>query len=207
MAVDTEEEQIEKIEQIWRRHKKLIISGIIIFLASYFSYDFYSNQKIKNAENASQLYQEILIEKVSNIDLIKEKVFLLKEGSSSTPYASRAAIYLSKIYSEENKYKKAIEELIWATENANEDSIQSMAYYLLANVYYVTDKLDEAMTSAKQIKTVGYQMLAKDIIGDIYLKQGNKEKAKESYLESLKLYKGQGDIRQVLQNKIDSIGQ
>ncbi len=207
MAVDTEEEQIEKIEQIWRRHKKLIISGIIIFLASYFSYDFYSNQKIKNAENASQLYQEILIEKVSNIDLIKEKVFLLKEGSSSTPYASRAAIYLSKIYSEENKYKKAIEELIWATENANEDSIQSMAYYLLANVYYVTDKLDEAMTSAKQIKTVGYQMLAKDIIGDIYLKQGNKDKAKESYLEGLKLYKGQGDIRQVLQNKIDSIGQ
>ena len=207
MAVDTEEEQIEKIEQIWRRHKKLIISGIIIFLASYFSYDFYSNQKIKNAENASQLYQEILIEKVSNIDLIKEKVFLLKEGSSSTPYASRAAIYLSKIYSEENKYKKAIEELIWATENTNEDSIQSMAYYLLANVYYVTDKLDEAMTSAKQIKTVGYQMLAKDIIGDIYLKQGNKDKAKESYLEGLKLYKGQGDIRQVLQNKIDSIGQ
>ena len=131
----------------------------------------------------------------------------MKEGSSSTPYASRAAIYLSKIYSEENKYKKAIEELIWATENANEDSIQSMAYYLLANVYYVTDKLDEAMTSAKQIKTVGYQMLAKDIIGDIYLKQGNKDKAKESYLEGLKLYKGQGDIRQVLQNKIDSIGQ
>ena len=42
-----------------------------------------------------------------------------------------------------------------------------MAYYLLANVYYVTDKLDEAMTSAKQIKTVGYQMLAKDIIGGL----------------------------------------
>jgi len=207
MAVDTEEEQIEKIEQIWRRYKKLIISGIIIFLTSYFSYDYYSNQKTKNAEKASQLYQEILIEKVSNISLIKDKVFLLKENAGNTPYASRAAIYLSKLYSEEKKYKEAIEELIWATENAIEDSILSMAYYLLANVYYVTDKLDEAMSAAKEIKTVGYQMLAKDIIGDIYLKQGNKQKAKESYLEGLKLYKGQGDIRKVLQNKIDSIGQ
>ena len=61
MAVDTEEEQIEKIEQIWRRYKKLIISGVIIFLTSYFSYDYYSNQKTKNAEKASQLNQEILI--------------------------------------------------------------------------------------------------------------------------------------------------
>ncbi len=207
MAVDTEEEQIEKIEQIWRRHKKLIIVGIITFFAAYFSYDFYSNQNTKNAEKASQLYQEILIEKVNNIKLIEEKVFSLKENSSNTPYSSRAAIYLSKLYSEEKKYDEAIKELIWATENAIEDSIQSMAYYLLANIYYVVDKLDDAMSSAKEIKTIGYQTLAKDIIGDIHLKQGNKEKAKESYLEGLKLYKGQGDIRKVLQNKIDSIGQ
>ena len=48
---------------------------------------------------------------------------------------------------------------------------------------------------------------AKDIIGDIYFKQGNKEEAKKHYLEGLELYKGQGDIRKVLQNKIDSIGQ
>ena len=63
------------------------------------------------------------------------------------------------------------------------------------------------MESAKKVKTVGYQTLAKDIIGDIYFKQGNKEEAKKYYLEGLKLYKGQGDIRKVLQNKIDSIGQ
>ena len=63
------------------------------------------------------------------------------------------------------------------------------------------------MTSAIKINTIGFQTLAKDIIGDIYLKQGNKEEARKSYLEALKLYKGQGDIRKVIQNKIDSMGQ
>ena len=207
MAVDTEEEQIEKIEKIWKTHKRLIIMGIIAFLAIYFSYNFYLDKKIQNAERASQIYQEILIEKVTNIDLIKEKVSQLKENSRNTPYSSRSAIYLSKLYSKENKNEEAISELIWASENAIEDSIQSMAYYLLANIYYVTNKLNDAMESAKKVKTVGYQTLAKDIIGDIYFKQGNKEEAKKYYLEGLELYKGQGDIRKVLQNKIDSIGQ
>ncbi len=207
MAVDTEEEQIEKIEKIWRTHKRLIIMGIIAFLAIYFSYDFYLDKNIQNAERASQTYQEILVEKITNINLIKEKVSQLKENSRNTPYASRSAIYLSKLYSKENKNEEAISELIWASENAIEDSIQSMAYYLLANIYYVTNKLNDAMESAKKVKTVGYQTLAKDIIGDIYFKQGNKEEAKKYYLEGLKLYKGQGDIRKVLQNKIDSIGQ
>ena len=82
-----------------------------------------------------------------------------------------------------------------------------MANYLLANIYFVTDKLDDAMMAAVKIDTIGFQTLKKDIIGDIYLKQSNEEEARKSYMEALKVYKGQGDIRKVIQNKIDSIGQ
>jgi predicted negative regulator of RcsB-dependent stress response len=207
MALDTEEEQVEKLERIWNSYKWLIVVVIVVFSGIYFVYGFYSDQKIKNTEQASQLYQEILIKKITDIDLIIEKVALLKKSSSNTPYASRSAIYLSKLYSQENKNEEAIKELIWASQNTSEESIESIAYYLLANIYFITNKLDEAMTSAIKINTIGFQTLAKDIIGDIYLKQGNKEEARKSYLEALKLYKGQGDIRKVIQNKIDSMGQ
>ena len=207
MALDTEEEQIEKLEKIWDSYKWVITLVIVILLGMYFAYNFYSDQKIKNTAQASQLYQEILIKKITDIELIKEKVNLLKKNSSNTPYASRSAIYLSKLYSQENKNEAAIKELIWASENTPEESIESIAYYLLANIYLVTDKLDEAMTIALKIDTIGFQTLAKDIIGDIYLKQGNKEEARKFYITALKLYKGQGDIRKVIQNKIDSIGQ
>jgi predicted negative regulator of RcsB-dependent stress response len=207
MALDTEEEQVEKLERIWNSYKWLITVVIVVFSGIYFAYGFYSDQKVKNTEQASQLYQEILIKKITDIDLIIEKVALLKKSSSNTPYASRSAIYLSKLYSQENKNEEAIKELIWASQNTSEESIESIAYYLLANIYFVTNKLDEAMMSAIKINTIGFQTLAKDIIGDIYLKQGNKEEARKSYLEALKLYKGQGDIRKVIQNKIDSIGQ
>ena len=206
MALDTEEEQVEKLEKLWNSYKWVITFAIIFLLGIYFAYNYYLDQKVKNTAQASQLYQEILIKKITDIDLIIEKVALLKKSSSNTPYASRSAIYLSKLYSQENKNEAAIKELVWASENSPEESIESIAYYLLANIYLVTDKLDEAMIAAVKIDTIGFQTLAKDIIGDIYLKQDNKEEARKSYIEALKLYKGQGDIRKVIQNKIDSIG-
>ena len=207
MALDTEEEQIEKLERIWNNHKRLIIASVAILLGGYFLFNIYLDKKIKNNEQASAIYQEILIKKITEIDIIEKKVSLLKINAPNTPYASRAAIYLSRLYSQENKNAEAIKELIWASNNATEESIASMAYYTLANLYFVAGNLDEAMTAANQIDSVGFQSLAKDIIGDIYLKQGNDEQAKKSYLKSLDLNKGQGDLRKILQNKIDSIGQ
>ena len=207
MALDTEEEQVEKLQNIWNSYKWVIILVIIALLGIYFAYNFYSDQKVKNTAQASELYQEILITKLTDIDSITEKVTLLKKGSSNTPYASRSAIYLSKLYSQDNNNEAAIKELIWASENTPEESIKSIANYLLANIYLVTDKFDDAMMAAKKIDTIGFQTLTKDIIGDIYLKQDNKEEARKSYIEALQLYKGQGDIRKVIQNKIDSIGQ
>ena len=207
MALDTEEEQVEKIQKIWETYKRLIIAGIVVFIGLYFTYNFYVNQSIKNLEKASQLYQEIIISKPTSLEKISEKVTSLKNIASNTPYASRSAIYLSKIYSQNSNNEAAIEELIWAQKNATEDSIESLASYLLANLYLVSGKLDEALVAANKIDSIGFQALAKDIIGDIYLELGDKIQAKKSYIESLELNKGQGDIRKILQNKIDSIGQ
>ena len=207
MALDTEEEQVEKIKNIWNLYKHFIIIIIGVLLGVYFTYGYYADKKIKNSEQASQLYQEILVEKILDINSIKTKVDLLKNNSRGTPYAARSAIYMSKLYSQEGDNEEAIKELVWAAENATEESIQSMAYYHLANLFFVTDKLDRAMESAKKINTIGFQALAKDIIGDIYLKQGNKEEAKKSYTEGLKLNKGLSDFSKILQNKLDSIGQ
>jgi len=108
MALDTEEEQVEKMQKYWEDYKRSIIAVIVILLGAYGAFNFYTNQSIKNLEIASQLYQEILIEKITAIESITEKVTLLKKTSSNTPYASRSAIYLSKLYSQDNKKESAI---------------------------------------------------------------------------------------------------
>ena len=97
------------------------------------------------------------------IDEIKLKVARLQNEFNNSPYAGRATIYYSKLLVETGDYSAAANELVWASGENIESSIQSMANYLLGNLYLVQDKLDEALQVANKIITDGYIGLANDL--------------------------------------------
>jgi predicted negative regulator of RcsB-dependent stress response len=156
---------------------------------------------------ASQLFQDVLVSKIDNIDEIKSKVGELQNDFSNSPYAARASIYYSKLLVEAGDYTAAAKELIWAAGENIEPSIQSMANYLLGNLYLVEKKLDEALEVANKIITDGYIGLANDLKGDIYLAKGDKENAIKSYELALNYFGGQGEFHKVIENKLNSISQ
>ncbi len=207
MAVETDEQQAEQIKIFWNAHKIKIVSGFIVLLIIFFTQYFYRQYNLKNSEEASQLYQEILIEKVENFNAIEESVALLKRDYNSTPYAARAAIYFSKILVDQASNNAAIEELIWAGSNSPEKSIKSMSYFYLSNLYLAEKKLDKAMDAANKIITKGYVGLVNDLKGDIYKAMGNKKSAKEFYQKALNYFQGRGEFYKVIQNKKDALGQ
>jgi predicted negative regulator of RcsB-dependent stress response len=45
-----------------------------------------------------------------------------------------------------------------------------------------------------------------DLMGDIYLLEGDIDKAKEAFTEALKFYKDKNELAQVIQTKIDALG-
>ena len=135
------------------------------------------------------------------------KVAKLQNEYNNSPYAARATIYYSKILVETGDYSAAANELIWASEENIESSIQSMANYLLGNLYLVQEKLDEALEAVNKIITDGYIGLANDLKGDIYLAKGDKENAIKSYELALNYFGGQGELHKVIENKLNSISQ
>ena len=144
---------------------------------------------------------------MDNIDEIKLKVAKLQNEYNNSPYAARATIYYSKILVETGDYSAAANELIWASEENIESSIQSMANYLLGNLYLVQEKPDEALEVANKIITDGYIGLANDLKGDIYLAKDDKENAIKSYELALNYFGGQGELHKVIENKLNSISQ
>ena len=76
--------------------------------------------------------------------------------SAIHPMQPEQAIYYSKLLVETGDYSAAAKELIWASGENIEPSIQSMANYLLGNLYLVEKKLDEALEVANKIITDGY---------------------------------------------------
>jgi predicted negative regulator of RcsB-dependent stress response len=207
MAFDNDEQQSEHFKNFYNLHKFKIFSAIAVFLVAFFAYQYLESVNQSNDEEASQLFQDVIVSKIGNIDEIKSKVDELQNDFSNSPYAARASIYYSKLLVETGDYTAAAKELIWASGENIEPSIQSMANYLLGNLYLVEKKLDEALEVANKIITDGYIGLANDLKGDIYLAKGDKENAIKSYELALNYFGGQGELHKVIENKLNSISQ
>ena len=207
MAFDNDEQQSEHFKNFYNLHKFKIFSAIAVFLVAFFAYQYLESVNQSNDEEASQLFQDVIVSKIGNIDEIKSKVGELQNDFSNSPYAARASIYYSKLLVETGDYTAAAAELIWASGENIEPSIQSMANYLLGNLYLVQDKLDEALQVANKIITDGYIGLANDLKGDIYIALGDKENAIKSYELALNYFGGQGELHKVIENKLNSISQ
>jgi predicted negative regulator of RcsB-dependent stress response len=207
MAFDNDEQQSEHFKNFYNLHKFKIFSAIAVFLVAFFAYQYLESVNQSNDEEASQLFQDVIVSKIGNIDEIKSKVGELQNDFSNSPYAARASIYYSKLLVETGDYTAAAKELIWASDENIEPSIQSMANYLLGNLYLVEKKLDEALEVANKIITNGYIGLANDLKGDIYLAKGDKENAIKSYELALNYFGGQGELHKVIENKLNSISQ
>ena len=207
MAFDNDEQQSEHFKNFYNLHKFKIFSAIAVFLVAFFAYQYLESVNQSNDEEASQLFQDVIVSKIGNIDEIKLKVGELQNDFSNSPYAARASIYYSKLLVETGDYTAAAKELIWASGENIEPSIQSMANYLLGNLYLVEKKLDEALEVANKIITDGYIGLANDLKGDIYLAKGDKENAIKSYDLALNYFGGQGELHKVIENKLNSISQ
>jgi len=207
MAFDNDEQQSEHFKNFYNLHKVKIFSAIAVFLLAFFTYQYLVSVDELRDEEASQLFQDVLVSKIDNIDEIKSKVEVLQNDFSNSPYAARASIYYSKLLVETGDYSAAAKELIWVSGENIEPSIQSMANYLLGNLYLVEKKLDEALKVANKIITDGYVGLANDLKGDIYIALGDKENAIKSYELALNYFGGQGEFHKVIENKLNSISQ
>ena len=207
MAVDIDDnEQNEKLRDIWINYKNFIFIGLGLLLVIYFGFTFLANQETKRNEIASQLYQEILIEKIENLENIQLKTNSLKKDHLDTPYAGRASLHLGQLLGKSNKHEESINELKWASDKAKEVSIQSLARYTLATTYIAMKDYKNAKMAAESIASNGFNALKMDLMGDIYLLEGNVDRAKESFTIALEFYKDKNELAQVIQSKIDALG-
>ena len=207
MAVDIDDnEQNEKLRDIWINYKNFIFIGLGLLLVIYFGFTFLANQDTKRNEIASQLYQEILIEKIENLENIQLKTNSLKKDHLDTPYAGRASLHLGQLLGKSNKHEESINELKWASDKAKEVSIQSLARYTLATTYIAIKDYKNAKMAAESIASNGFNALKMDLMGDIYLLEGNVDRAKESFTIALEFYKDKNELAQVIQSKIDALG-
>jgi len=205
MALDLNEDKDlnEKISDFFSRNKKNIILYSLIFIAFYFASTIYISQGEKKQIIASDLYQKVQMTKqLSEAEILTNE---LKTTYSNTAYASRASIFLGNLYSKSHSNDEAKKNYNWAIDNAIEPTIKSLAQYQLSLLLYTLEDYDNALKVAIEIRESGFTGLKNYLIGDTYLKMGNKSEALRHFNVALNFYKDKNDLAKVIKIKVDSI--
>ena len=200
---NTEEEQVQAIKQWWKENAVSLIAGIVIGVVVLAGYKYWTESVKSQAQQASTIYSEIL----SSTNDKTKNTEILKSDYSGTPYAALGALLLAKDNVNNNQVDKAIVQLNWVSENANDESIKHIAKQRLARLYLSQNNIDAADKLIAGIKAVGFEASYNEIRGDINLAKKLPVQARENYRLALSAL-SQGDQRyKIIKMKLDDLTQ
>lgn len=207
-AYSTEEQQVEALKKWWHENKLSLMGGVVIGVAALWGGRAWLNHQHSYAEAASATYQ-LMLEQISqgkNEDASLQGAQLLGKFAD-TPYASLAALAMAKIKLEGGDAAAASAHLHWALDNTKEEAVRQEARLRLAKIMLADKKYDEALQMLNDIDAGVYESTYEQLKGDIYVAKGQPESARAAYTRALTSASPDERGRQLLQMKLDNLGQ
>jgi predicted negative regulator of RcsB-dependent stress response len=125
---------------------------------------------------------------------------------ASTPYAGRAALTVAKANYENKDTKSAVAQLEWATKNAKEEAVSTVALLQLAGIRYEEKSYDAALKLLDEKHAEGFDGLFADLKGDVLVAQGKPLEAKKAYQEALTKLDEHGRYHHYTEHKLEALG-
>lgn len=183
----SESQQLTMLKQVWKRYSRSILLTVILFIIIVFAGRYWQKNKIVRAQQAAQIYQEMLLAEYQNdLTTAIAKGSQLVADYSSTPYSQLSALMLAKIAVNENNLDLAVEKLQWVIKHKGSKKVAAnIATVRLARVLQQQDKLDEALALVATDPDAAYIPLYAQARGDIFVAKGEPVLAKAAYLQAL----------------------
>ena len=183
----TEEEQIQRIKDLWKKYGKSLLLGIGITIVIIFSWKYWQQRELVSESDASIIYNGMVtavIEK--NPELVQQQAQQLIKRHASSPYAKLAAMMLAKQNIEAGKLSAATKHLQWVIDKASSNAIKQLAKIRLARVYLALTKPQQTLDLLAKVNDKSFLPLIYATRGDSYAQLGKKTKARLAYDSALK---------------------
>ena len=184
----TDQQQGERIKNWLKENSKSLIGGVVLGVAGYFGIQFVQQNKLKEAELASQLYSEI--EFAVKQDRLTQAQTLLQKMDidfANTPYQDQGHLFMAKLFMDSVDYENAIIQLEFLIENSTEESLKHIARIRIARIRLQQNLYDEALQVLETESMGSFEAKYEEIKGDIFSKQGEFSEAQAAYLKALDL--------------------
>jgi predicted negative regulator of RcsB-dependent stress response len=176
------DDQLAMLKHWWSQYGRALIAGVVIGALLLAGGNYWRHYKIKRAETASLLYENLLADlQQGKADAVSAAATKLVQDYEATPYAGKAALLLARQRFDVNDIAGARTQLEWAMQHATEAAVQHSARLRLGRL--LLDQGDSAAVLALvNIKdTNGFASEYEELKADALLAQGDRAGAQRAY--------------------------
>lgn len=186
MSYQSDEEQVEKLKELWKRHGMPLLTGVVLALAGTFGWQGWNNYQDGLAANASALYQNMLesalsAEGVEARSRAAELAEQLRSDYPKTRYATFAALMQARLAVEAEDLPGAERVLREALAATSEPLLKEVISQRLARVLGELEQPEEGL--ALLSGAVDGDLLAgrEEVRGDLLLRLERRSEARAAY--------------------------
>ncbi|MEH6590612.1 MAG: tetratricopeptide repeat protein [Halioglobus sp.] len=188
---NSEEEQVEALKRWWDENGRSIVLAVVVALSAGFGWQTWTGYQDSNMEQASNIYQQML-QAVGAAEMTEKQIaesnalaLQLKSDHPDSSYAQFAALHLARLAVTNDDLTGAEAQLRWVLMRAeNGGDIAQVAELRLARVLAAQGQLDAALEILQQATGTRYGASYAVARGDILLRQGHTDEARDAYLDA-----------------------
>lgn len=202
-----ENPELMLVMQFLRKYGRLMIILFVLFFVILLSGKFWVSSKQTNANNASQIFQEMMFADMQqDPQTAVAKGGQLMQDYTKTPYAQFAALLLAKMAVGEGNLDQAAEKLHWVIDQKSSQNIaRHLAVVRLVAILLQQNKIDDAFALVNKDPDKAYTSLYAQARGDVYVAKGDLEEAKKAYMLAMQSLP-KGVQSPILQMKLLDLG-
>jgi len=201
------DDQLASLKNWWNQYGNALIAGVIIGLLLLGGGTYWKQYKIKRAETASQIYENLLADlQQGKSDAVSAAATKLMQDYDATPYAGKSALLLARLRFDAKDIAGMRTHLEWAMKNAIEASVQHSARLRLAHLLLDQGETAAALALVTTKDTNGFTSEYEEIRGDVLLAQGDRDGARRAYQAAVEKLPRASSYLQALIMKRDNLG-
>jgi len=124
----SDQEQVEMLKRWWKEYGIPVLTGVLIFLAASYAYNYWHSNKVSQQATASYMYSEFLgLSEASKTNEANALAASLQKDYKCTPYAGLAALFEAKQAVLERRLDVARQKLQWVMDNSSQRELRDLA--------------------------------------------------------------------------------
>ena len=205
----TDQQQADVVRKWFRENGAYVLGGLVLGLGGLFGWDQWQDYRNVQAEQASELYEELVLAIRNDRETRADGLILdLQNEYDQSPYLDQARLMMAKFYLDRSQFDTAANFLAKVKSESKSAEMQHIARLRLARVRLQQRKLDEALEILGDIDSrSSFSARYHDLRGDVFYAQNRPDEARGEYEAALGFDQQPPVVdRMYVQAKLDDLG-